>query len=178
MIVGDRLSLPWYRTVFTNLGDVVTPETLPPLELQSQPEDTGELLADQLSHGWWTSLVRSLADRVAPERLSALSLTSTPTQPPRSSDYLFAPRWSDLLTTPKVFYPDKPRDTERYYGFVMAPPAVSVNTPAINPVRRSGIEELTARKRKELRFSRIREGVWISCVLAEVAFLVVYYFKG
>src|SRR6266403_2181553 len=35
MLLGDFLSLPWYRTVFTNLGAVISPETqptLPPLD--------------------------------------------------------------------------------------------------------------------------------------------------
>ena len=30
MLLGDFLDLPWYRTVFTNLGDVISPETQPP----------------------------------------------------------------------------------------------------------------------------------------------------
>ena len=25
MLEGDRLSMPWYRTIFTNLGDVISP---------------------------------------------------------------------------------------------------------------------------------------------------------
>ena len=30
MLIGDAVSLPWYRTVFTNLGNVINPEGLPP----------------------------------------------------------------------------------------------------------------------------------------------------
>jgi len=59
---------------------VIAPETLPPLELESQPMDVDELISDQLGHLWWTSLVRNLADRIAPERLPALQLTSTPAE--------------------------------------------------------------------------------------------------
>src|SRR3954466_13600980 len=81
MILGDRLAMPWFRSVFTNLGDVISPETLPPLELQSQPEDVGELLGDQMSRPWYKSLIRNLADQVAPERLPALSISSKPTNP-------------------------------------------------------------------------------------------------
>ncbi len=71
MLIGDAVSLPWYRTVFTNLGNVINPEVLPPLELESRPLDVGELVSDQMGHMWWTSLLRNLADRVAPERLPA-----------------------------------------------------------------------------------------------------------
>jgi hypothetical protein len=178
MILGDRLALPWYRTVFTNLGDVVTPETQAPLELQSPPVDTGELLGDQLQRGWWSSLLRNVADAVAPERLPALALTSSPTQPPNSSAYLFAPRWSELLTTPKIFYADRPREAERYYGFVMAPLATPHPSSALSLPTRRNIEELTGRKRKELRFAYIREGLWVSCVIAEVLFLFAYILRG
>jgi hypothetical protein len=30
LALGERLRLPWFRTVFTNIGDVISPETLPP----------------------------------------------------------------------------------------------------------------------------------------------------
>src|ERR1700678_1275244 len=44
MLEGDILSLPCYRTVFTNSGDVISPETLPPWELESRLVDVGELI--------------------------------------------------------------------------------------------------------------------------------------
>lgn len=178
MIVGDQLALPWYRTVFTNLGDVISPETQPPMELQSAPIDVGELLGDQMSRPWWTSLLRNLADRVAPEKLPALALSSSPVAPPESSEFLFAPRWSDLLTTPKVFYPDKPRPAERFHGFVFEPAPVAQKPVADNPDRQRAIAELTAAKRKELRFAHMREAIWISCVAAEIVFLVLYWARG
>lgn len=178
MILGDRLATPWYRTVFTNLGDVISPEVLPPLELQSPPEDVGELLADQIARPWWKSLLRNLADSIAPEKLPALPLTSTPVTPPNSSEVLFVPRWSDLLSTPKVFYPDKPRAAERFHGFVFEPKPVVSHAVVADPNRRRDIDELTARKKKELRFAHLREGIWISCVAAEVIFLVFYLIKG
>jgi hypothetical protein len=176
MTIGDRLALPWYRSVFTNVGDVISPETQAPVDLAYPPEDVGDLLGDQLQRPWWTSLVRNLADRIAPERQPALPLTSSPVNPPKASDYLFAPRWSDLLTTPKVFYADQPRESERYHGFVMTPQPTPKRErqPDVGRV----IEELTARKRKELRFAYVREGLWVSCVIAEVVFLVAYVLRG
>ncbi len=44
MMFGDRLALPWFRTVFANISDVVSPEMGPPLELTSRPVEVGELL--------------------------------------------------------------------------------------------------------------------------------------
>lgn len=175
MTLGDRLGLPWFRTVFTNLGDVISPETLPPLELQSQPEDIGELLGDKLRQPWFKSLIRNLADSIAPERLPALNVTSRPTPPDMASVYLLAPRWSELLDTPKVFYPDAPKEEQPYHGFVFTPTAVPVEPPKPDPLRLQAIQELMAQKRRDLKFAHIREGLWISCVLAQVVFLVVYF---
>src|SRR5437016_11321785 len=42
MLLGDYVTLPWYRTVFTNIGNVITPEVQAPLELRSE-EHTSEL---------------------------------------------------------------------------------------------------------------------------------------
>jgi hypothetical protein len=102
MLIGDAVSLPWFRTVFTNLGNVINPENLPPLELESQPADVGELVSDQMGHMWWTSLLRNLADRVAPERLPPLQLTSKPVDADLKSGDMQLARWSSLITLPKV----------------------------------------------------------------------------
>lgn len=102
MLIGDAVSLPWFRTVFTNLGNVINPENLPPLELESQPADVGELISDQMGHMWWSSLLRNLADRVAPERLPPLQLTSKPVDADLKSGDMQLARWSSLITLPKV----------------------------------------------------------------------------
>ncbi len=176
MILGERLALPWYRTVFTNLGDVISPEVLPPLELQSAPEDVGELLGDQLSKPWYKSFIRTLADQIAPEHQSALPLTSKPVDPAQSSDYLYAPQWSALLDVPKLFYPDKPKDARPYYpAFNLEPPPAPPKPKEVDPIRRQQIEILMRQKKRELRFSHLREAVWISCVVTEIAFLVFYF---
>src|SRR5271170_4932592 len=107
--LGDRLRLPWFRTVFTNIGDVMSPETLPPLELESRPVDVGELITDRLSHFWWGSLLRNLADRVAPETQPALNLTAKPILDIIPKSWILLPMWSEVVDTPKVFYPDKPK---------------------------------------------------------------------
>ncbi len=177
MNVGDRIGIPWFRTVFTNLGDVISPEILPPLELQSQPEDVGELLGDQLQRPWWSSLIRSLADRVAPERLPALALTSKPADPAMASSYLIAPQWSAMLDVPKLFDPDKPKESRSIPAFrpilTPAPPPKPIDAN-----RRQQLEVLMLQKKRALRYAHIREGLWVSCVAAEVVFLVFFLFHS
>ena len=112
LALGERLRLPWFRTVFTNIGDVLSPETLPPLELESRPVDVGELITDQLSHFWWGSLLRNLADRVAPETQASLNLTAKPILDIIPKSWILLPMWSEVVDTPKVFYPDKPKSPD------------------------------------------------------------------
>src|SRR5271157_3883212 len=165
LALGERLRLPWFRTVFTNIGDVLSPETLPPLELESQPVDVGELITDQLSHFWWGSLLRNLADRVAPETQPALHLTSKPILDIIPKSWILLPLWSEVVDTPKVFYPDKPKPAER-----------SVNLqPAAAPVakREYPVAELTAADLlRDLRRSRIRQRIWIGLATAQIVYMV------
>src|SRR5450755_3569103 len=124
LLLGDRLSLSWFRTVFTNIGDVLSPETLPPLELESRPVHVGELIPDQLTHFWWGSLLRNLADRVSPETMPALNLTSKPILDIIPKAWILLPMWSEVVDTPKVFYPDQPKtaDPRQINLQPMAPP--------------------------------------------------------
>jgi len=174
MLLGDVVGLPWFRTVFTNLGDVISPETLPPLQLESRPVDVGELLSDQMSHPWWSSLLRNLADKVAPERLPTLAVTSTPVKPEQASESLNVPRWSHLIDTPKVFYPDKPATATRLVLRNPRPSAVLKQ-----PEREDeSMRVLTLQKKRELRRAHIREAIWVSLAAVEVAVLVAVHFLG
>jgi hypothetical protein len=181
MLFGDRLRLPWYRTVFTNLGDVIAPETLPPLELESRPVDVGELISDRMSHPWWTSLLRNLADRIAPERLPALELTSAPAEAGVQSGPLQLLQWSSLLSWPKVAPGSTPRTAEapaqsaRTAAYPTAAPAVVgsalfASQPVPDPEHARGSKLVTALSR-----SRMREVFWISVATAEVVYLVVSF---
>src|SRR5438128_11930861 len=49
MLLGDYVTLPSYRTLFTNIGNVITPGVKAPVELESGRVDVGELISDQLS---------------------------------------------------------------------------------------------------------------------------------
>src|SRR5579872_7223817 len=168
MLAGDILSLPWYRTVFTNLGDVISPETLPPLQLESRPVDVGELIGDQVSHMWWSSLLRSLADAAAPERLPALQLTSAPMDDPSlTAGSMQLPRWSSVISTPKVFLPDKPKAaTTSVQPRVAAPP------PKPDPAEVEFVHVLEADLKRDLRRSIFRQRLWISLAVIEVLALI------
>jgi len=167
MLAGDILSMPWYRTVFTNLGDVISPETLPPLQLESRPVDVGELIGDQMSHMWWTSLLRNLADAVAPERLPALQLTSSPIDDPSfATGAMQLPRWSSVITTPKVFLPDKPK-----LAYAPSQPRVAP-LPKPDPAEVEFVHSLEADLKRDLRRSVFRQRLWVSLAALELLALV------
>ena len=171
LALGERLRLPWFRTVFTNIGDVISPETLPPLELESQPVDVGELITDQLSHFWWGSLLRNLADRVAPETLPALHLTSKPILDIIPKSWILLPLWSEVVDTPKVFYPDKPKPADAVRSVNLQPvalPAKKMEALAEALVREPTAGDLL----RDLRSSRIRQRIWIGLATAQVAYMV------
>jgi len=167
MLQGDRLSMPWFRTVFTNLGDVISPETLPPLELESAPEDVGELIADQMSHPWWTSLLRNLADAVAPERMPPLQVTSKPMELSSSSHFMSLPSWSSVISTPKVFYPDKAKP--EYTPIALRPAAPK---PKPDPAEVEFVHAVESDLRRDLRHSVFRQRLWVTLTVVEVLALI------
>ncbi len=171
LALGDRLRLPWFRTVFTNIGDVLSPETLPPLELESRPVDVGELITDQLSHFWWRSLLRNLADRVAPEALPNLNLTSKPILDIIPKSWILLPLWSEVVDTPKVFYPDKPKTADALRTVNLQPVAPPVERPL------DQVEELTAGDLlRDIKRSRIRQRIWVGLASVQVVYLVLVAF--
>jgi hypothetical protein len=175
MLLGDRLAMPWTRTVFTNIGDVLSPETLPPLELESRPVDVGELITDQLSHWWLSSLLRGLADAIAPERQPALELTSTPVNPTLPGDLLTLPRWSALITGPRLPMGQKPKP-------LVLPPLPRPAAPKVvladgAPVQPT-LEDLEAKRLKKHIFrSKVREIALVSVAVIEVAYLAFAWLK-
>ena len=168
MLVGDRLDVPWFRTVFTNVGDVISPETLPPLRLESRPVEVGELISDQMSHGWWTSLAGSLRDAVAREGETPVAITSQPVNPEMASRELLVPRWSALLSTPKVFLPDKPG-----VPYVRASAPLILPPPPDEVIFEPELDPIVERKlRLDLKRSKLREVLWIAMAAAEILILV------
>jgi hypothetical protein len=167
--LGERLAMPWFRTVFTNIGDVISPETLPPLELESRPVDVGELITDKLSHFWCGSLLRNLADRVAPETLPALELTAKPIADIIPKSWILLPMWSEVVDTPKVFYPDKPKPELRPINLQPLPVPAEKRGPSA--------EELTAADLlRDLRRSRLRQRIWIGLASAQILYMLALAF--
>ncbi len=166
LLLGERLRLPWFRTVFTNIGDVISPETLPALELESRPVDVGELITDQLSHFWWGSLLRNLADRVAPETQPALHLTAKPILDIIPKSWILLPLWSEVVDTPKVFYPDKPK--------AEAVRPVNLQPVALPPKKLEALvtEPTTGGLLRDLRRSRIRQRIWVGLATAQIIYLI------
>jgi hypothetical protein len=176
MLLGDFLDLPWYRTVFTNLGDVISPETQAPLQLESRPVDVGELIADQMARPWWSSLLRSLADAVAPEKLPPLELTSEPANAIIPSEALLLAAWSNVISTPKIFLPDKAKPvlTAASPGLVMQE---AVAAPA-DAGAVAYVSEFEVELRRDLRRSRRMERALIFIFSVEVLVLIVERFWG
>jgi len=167
LALGERLRLPWYRTVFTNIGDVISPEVLPPLELESRPVDVGELITDQLSHFWWGSLLRNLADRVAPETQPALNLISKPILDIIPKSWILLPMWSEVVDTPKVFYPDKPKMADAVRPVNLQPVALPAKK-----LEALVTEPTTSDLLRDLRRSRIRQRIWVGLATAQVVYMV------
>jgi hypothetical protein len=170
LALGERLRLPWFRTVFTNIGDMLSPETQPPLELESQPVDVGELLTDRLSHFWWGSLLRNLADRVAPESQPALHLTAKPVHDIIPKSWILLPLWSEVVDTPKVYYPDQPKLADAASPTQPRPaalPALQRGALAAALVR----EPTTADLLRDLRRSRIRQRIWIALAATQIVYM-------
>jgi len=172
MLLGDFLDLPWYRTVFTNLGDVISPETQPPLQLESRPMDAGELVGDMMAHPWWSSLLRSLADAVAPEKLPPLEITWEPANPIIPSQALLLTSWSNVISGPKIFLPDKVKPV------ITAGPqgrALPELTPP-DPEKVAFVYDLERDMLRDLRRSRRRQRFLMLLFAAEVVVLVGGFF--
>jgi hypothetical protein len=174
MLLGDFLNLPWYRTVFTNLGDVISPETQPPLQLESRPIDVGELIGDQIAHPWWSSLLRNLADSIAPEKLPPLDLTSDPANPIVPSDALFLAAWSNVISGPKIFLPDKAKAflTPASQATLGQKPSL----PPLDPAAVAFVHDLEVDLRRDLRRSRRRQRFLAFVFAAELIVLIAAYF--
>ena len=175
ILTGELLELPWYRTVFSNLSDVFSADTLPPLQLESKPVNVGELLVDELSHGWWYSLLGTVRDRLSPEKLSPLQLTSHPIAAFGAHASLQILDWSSLISTPKVFLPDRPRPASVSASSFEPPPpqAPAAASAPTHPELLAARLQLT----RDLGRTRFRRRIWIGLAAAEAVFLVVALFK-
>jgi hypothetical protein len=168
LLLGDMVEIPWFRTVFTNLGDVISPELLPPLQLESRPVHVGELIGDQMSHPWWTSLLSNLRDSIARDTQPPLRLTAAAVNPGGLSGRMQLPRWSSVISTPKVFLPDVP-------VVIDTPPQAARTLFVPTEPRRPDAELLLQEMqlKRTVRFAHFREAFWIAVFAAQVITLAV-----
>jgi hypothetical protein len=133
--------------------------------------EAGELITDRLSHFWWSSLLRNLADRVVPETMPALDLTAKPVLDVIPKAWLLLPVWSDVISTPKVFYPDKPPVQTAVPSHVPRPVA---SPPEVREV--ASRDPMAADLVRDIRRSRIRKRIWIGLATAQVVYLILIVF--
>ncbi len=175
MLLGDRLAVPWYRTIFTNVGDVIAPETLPPLELESRPVEVGELISDQLSHLWFSSLLRHLADAAVPEKLPPLQLTSEPDDTILPSKIMLFPRWSSVIETVRAFAPDETKPAQAAAPRRAEPPPAPTPSDSL-AAELEYLRFMENDLRTDLRRSGLRVRIWIALAAAQALFVVASLF--
>jgi len=111
--------------------------------------------------------LRNLADAVAPERMPPLQVTSKPMELGSSSHFMSLPSWSSVISTPKVFLPDKPKPDYAPIALRPAPPK-----PKLDPAEVEFVHAVEADLRRDLRYSVFRQRVWITLAVVEVLALI------
>jgi hypothetical protein len=110
--------------------------------------------------------LRNLADRIAPEAQPALGLTAKPILDIIPKSWILLPMWSEVIDTPKIFYPDKPKTAE-------APRTVNLQPVALPLEKRDIVPELTAADLlRDIRRSRVRQRIWIGLATAQIIYMV------
>jgi hypothetical protein len=99
--------------------------------------------------------------------MPALNLTSKPILDIIPKSWILLPLWSEVVDTPKVFYPDKPKPADAMRPANLQPV----------PLPEEKLEALVAEPTaadllRDLRRSRIRQRVWIGLATAQVLYMV------
>jgi hypothetical protein len=99
--------------------------------------------------------------------MPALSLTSKPILDIIPKSWILLPLWSEVVDTPKVFYPDKPKPADALRPANLQPVALPAEK------REALVVEPTAGDLlRDIRRSRIRQRVWIGLATAQVVYMV------
>jgi periplasmic protein TonB len=79
-----NIELPWYKSIFKNIGELLNPPKLPPLELTSRPVTDSELGGDlaKIEEPWFKSLIGNVKDFINPPKLPPLEITSKSVEVP------------------------------------------------------------------------------------------------
>src|ERR1019366_5067920 len=113
------------------------------------------------------SLLRTLADRVSPEPEPSLNLTSKPILDIIPKLWILLPLWSEVVDTPKGFYPDKPKPAEAAGPAILQPVAMRAERRGAR-----GGERNTGELLRTIRGSRIRQGIWVRLGAAQILYMV------
>jgi len=98
--------------------------------------------------------------------MPALNLTSKPILDIIPKSWILLPLWSEVVDTPKVFYPDKPKPADAMRPANLQPVALPEEREAL-------VAEPTAGDLlRDLRRSRIRQRIWIGMATAQVLYMV------
>jgi len=83
LLIATDIELPWYKSVFKNIGEAINPPKLPPLELTSRPLEGDELgdISD-IERPWFKSLLGNIKDYINPPKLPPLQITSKSVEVP------------------------------------------------------------------------------------------------
>ena len=177
MLPGELFELPWYRTIFTNIGDVISPEHSAAAGVDLAAVDVGELLGDDLSHGWWDSLLQKLArSPLAGEASRRCTLPRsrwTPSEPMPACNCWIGPRLiagPEALSSGSAAARGRQRSDCRACAAVVS--AILELAPA-SPLLIGHPWQLV----RDIGRTRFRRKIWISLAAAEAIFLLVAIFK-
>src|ERR1019366_1029321 len=160
------LTQPLWRSLAGNLRDTFAPEKLPPLELTSRPLDVGLLLGERLRLPWFRTVFTNIGDGISPETRPALHLTAKPILDIIPKSWILLPLWSEVVDTPKVFYPDKPKPADAVRPVNLQPVALPAEK-----LEALVAEPTTADLLRDIRRSRIRQRIWIGLAAAQILYM-------
>jgi hypothetical protein len=96
----------------------------------------------------------------------ALNLTSKPILDIIPKSWILLPLWSEVVDTPKVFYPDKPKADDREAG--QSATGASAGGKAGGVGRN---EPTAADLLRDIRRSRIRQRIWVGLATAQILYM-------
>ena len=83
LLMTTNIQLPWYKSIFTNIGELLNPPKLPPLELTSRPVADAEFDdLQKIEQPWFKSLFANIKDFISPPKLPPLEITSKSVEVP------------------------------------------------------------------------------------------------
>jgi hypothetical protein len=77
-LLSEEWGRPLWRSLLANVADTISPEKLPPLQLQSRPLRLGTPLGDRLRAPWYRTVFTNIGDVISPETPPPLELESQP----------------------------------------------------------------------------------------------------